>query len=121
MSETQPRLDYAAALENMAGMTDLYQEAAAMFLQDTPELLAGFSTALQRGDLPEARRMAHSLKSSAAMVGAMQLSAEAKEAEMACRALLESSGSVAGLESCAGRLTEEWQALVPLLQAQLPT
>jgi HPt (histidine-containing phosphotransfer) domain-containing protein len=52
------------------------------YLTDAPGLFAQMRSALATGNAEEFRRAAHSLKSNCASLGAMTLSAQAKELEM---------------------------------------
>lgn len=78
---TLPDLDYHAALDNMAGMVELYREALEAFLQEAPLLMQQYRAHWLVGDWPAARRAAHSLKSAAAVMGALALSQAAKALE----------------------------------------
>jgi CheY-like chemotaxis protein len=53
----------------------------ATFFEKSPLLLAGLRRALDSGEEPEARRAAHNLKSNAATLGAVRLTAVCKEVE----------------------------------------
>jgi len=59
----------------------------ALFLEDTPLLLARLEAAALAPDFNELREAAHSLKSSSANLGAMSLSAAAKRVELGARML----------------------------------
>lgn len=76
-----PDFDYDTALANMAGMAELYQEALQSFWQEAPLLQQQYRQWADEASWAEARRAAHSLKSSAAVMGALALSAAAKELE----------------------------------------
>lgn len=52
-----------------------------LYLTDVPQNFRDMRTALQKNDLPTVRRIAHSLKSSSASLGAMQISALASDLE----------------------------------------
>jgi PAS domain S-box-containing protein len=71
------------------------------YLNDATELLAAMRRALADGNVEEFRRAAHSLKSNSANLGAMRLSALAKELEMMAKAgaLDGAADTVAGAES----------------------
>ncbi len=83
------RLDYTAlrTLRASVGEDDasFFDELLADFLADARQLLADLAAALAEGNAAAARRAVHTLKSSAAMFGAMQLSDAAREAEMAAK------------------------------------
>jgi predicted ATPase/signal transduction histidine kinase/DNA-binding NarL/FixJ family response regulator len=73
-----------AALERLAeafGGTAAVAEGLAMFLDEAAELVEAAKSALREGRLEDARRSAHTLKSTASMFGAAALSAAAAEAE----------------------------------------
>jgi signal transduction histidine kinase/FixJ family two-component response regulator len=85
----------------------------ATFFEKSPVLLAGLSHALGRGEQPEARRAAHNLKSNAATLGAIRLSAVCKEVEARVTAgdLAAARALLPGVEQELARATE---ALRPL-------
>src|SRR5262249_29707935 len=62
-----------------------------LFLQDTPRLLAELGSALIHDDVATARRVAHTLKSSSASLGAQALAERCQDLE-----LLAESGSLDG-------------------------
>jgi len=64
-----------------AGESDIARDVVEAFLDTAPGRLKGVSGALSRKDVPTLERHAHSLKASAAMVGALQLSALCAELE----------------------------------------
>lgn len=78
-------LDRQAALERLEQDLELYEEICAIFCDDVPRILAELKTTLKVGDLPAATRHAHSIKSSAANIGATNLSEAARSAENALR------------------------------------
>jgi CheY-like chemotaxis protein len=79
-------LDVAAGLKAANGQPDLYRRVLEIFLRTDD--LAPLQTALAAGDAATARRAAHSLKGSAAMIGATALrdAAGALEAQLAAGA-----------------------------------
>jgi PAS domain S-box-containing protein len=80
-----PVLD-ARALEEIAAATGMsIGELVTMLMADINQLTTGLSAAMAVGQISEMRRMAHSIKSSAAQLGALRLSALAREMEMATR------------------------------------
>jgi HPt (histidine-containing phosphotransfer) domain-containing protein len=91
MSESpRPVLD-AEVIENLkllGGDDDpaLFRDLVEIFLKETPALIAKLEDALGRGDAHALERAAHSLKSSCANLGALTLSAQFKEMELAGRA-----------------------------------
>jgi HPt (histidine-containing phosphotransfer) domain-containing protein len=76
-----PDLDYDTALANMAGMAELYQEALQTFWLEAPLLQQQYCHYASAANWAEARRAAHSLKSSAAVMGGLALSEAAKALE----------------------------------------
>jgi HPt (histidine-containing phosphotransfer) domain-containing protein len=61
------------ALDRLDGLTDLYADVVARFLDDTPGLLPALRTAINSGDMVTAHRAAHSLKGLAGMCGAVSV------------------------------------------------
>lgn len=57
-----------------------------LFVDSAGKAIAEFASAMTQHDGPTMQRVAHSLKSSAATVGALALAAKAREIEMALRA-----------------------------------
>jgi CheY-like chemotaxis protein len=84
-ADALPRLDVTTALDNMAGMQDLYLEAAEMFLVDAPLQFQALQSALAAQDLPTAYRVAHTLKGMAASLGVERLRSWSFQMEHACR------------------------------------
>jgi HPt (histidine-containing phosphotransfer) domain-containing protein len=70
--------------ENLKAMmgADFIGELIDTYLEETPRTLAQLKQALVEGNAEVFRRSAHSIKSSSASFGAVQLSALAKELEM---------------------------------------
>jgi len=69
----------------MPGEPDLLREVVVLFLRDTPERLEALTTAVAASDFATAARAAHSIKGSAANLGAMGLHAVAASAEQDAR------------------------------------
>ena len=65
-----PIHDRAAALEGLDGDEELLQDLAAVFLEDSPRLMAAVRQAVAEGDPGRLERAAHSLKGSVANFGA---------------------------------------------------
>jgi CheY-like chemotaxis protein len=80
-----PRLDAITAIDNMAGMQDLYLEAADMFMVDAPLQFEALQTALSAKDLSTACRAAHTLKGMSASLGVERLRSWSYQMEHACR------------------------------------
>lgn len=79
-------LDRHAALERIEHDQELYAEICGIFREDVPHIIANLKKALLDVDIPVATRHAHSLKSAAANIGAMDLSETAGSAEIAFQA-----------------------------------
>lgn len=79
-----------AALENIRalqrpGSPDILGRIITIFVTQTPDLVQGIMGAVESGDLETIRNNAHSLKSSAAYVGAVEYSSKMAEIERAAR------------------------------------
>ncbi len=73
------------ALEDLLGNQVMYQRMANLFLQEASQFATNFHAACENAPLEEeARRLAHTMKSSAAIVGALKLQELAKKLEQAC-------------------------------------
>ncbi len=77
-------LDVIRSISN--GSNDLLQQVVGLFLESTPPLLHDIEAGLSRGELDRVRVAAHTLKSSAANLGAAVLSDMARRLELAARA-----------------------------------
>ncbi len=80
----QKALDNIRALQ-VAGAPDMLTQIIRIYLDDAPKLLQAIDQALADGDAHAAQKAAHSLKSSSANLGAMQLSGLCKDVEMSGR------------------------------------
>ena len=79
-------------LESTGNDIDFVKELVDTYLADAPAQLDGMAQAIEADNAASLVRPAHTLKSSSATVGAMRLSAVARELEMAGRSgLLEAS------------------------------
>ncbi len=89
MQPSKPTLDRGviASLRELGGDDDpgLFTELVGLFLEDTPERIRALSEALERKDPTALERAAHALKSSAANLGALELSSLFREIEAAGR------------------------------------
>jgi PAS domain S-box-containing protein len=104
-------------LENfleMMGTPALGQEIIALYLRDTPTLLANLRLALDNNDTTLFARSAHSLKSSSAQLGALSLSEKAREMEMMGR-----TGNLAGGEQLLIRAEAVYEKVRAVLAARL--
>ena len=64
------------------GEADLLEKVVGIYLDETPDLIIRLRDAVSAGDFEQLRRTAHALKSSSAHIGAISLSAIAREMEM---------------------------------------
>jgi len=89
MTESKSVLDQEvlASLRELGGEDDpgLFVELVNMFLEDTPERMRALADAMEHGDPTALERSAHALKSSAANLGALDLSKLFREIESAGR------------------------------------
>ena len=85
---------------------DFLVELIDVYLADTPNRLALLRQAIEGGDAETCVREAHTLKSSSANLGALELSASAKEMEAAGRA-----GRTATLADEIGRFESQFAAV----------
>ncbi len=113
---TLPDLDYHAALDNMAGMVELYREALEAFLQEAPLLMQQYRAHWLVGDWPAARRAAHSLKSAAAVMGALALSQAAKALEQLAAAEGHEQVPEAAWQAC----MQAWQRFTQAVAVYFP-
>ncbi len=74
-------LDPAAILERLGGDAEMLREVAELFRQDAAQLLVDLEDALACGDAPRIKRSAHSLKGSAGLFAAEEVTATAQELE----------------------------------------
>ncbi|HEV8627399.1 MAG TPA: response regulator, partial [Acidimicrobiia bacterium] len=91
--------------------SDVIAELIATFFEECPRLLATAATSLAAGQAEELCRAAHSLKSSAAGLGATGLAAEARALEMAAR-----DGDLDRAAGLLARVETAYEAARPRLQ-----
>ena len=96
------------------GDPDIVSEVGGLFLKHSPDKVKAILEALETGDAKGLYLAAHSLKSSSAYIGAMRLSALAKDLEMMGR-----SGVLEGAGDLAERLHEEFDLATKALQAEI--
>ena len=81
--EAPPVLDRAGLLRRLGGDLELIGDVLVAFSADAPGHIAGLQRALDRSDAAAVRRIGHTLKGSAASVGAEALRAVAYQVELA--------------------------------------
>ena len=96
------------------GDPDIVAEVGGLFLKHSPGKVKAILEALETGDAKGLYLAAHSLKSSSAYIGAMRLSALAKDLEMMGR-----SDALEGANDLAKRLQEEFDLAAKALQAEI--
>ena len=96
------------------GDPDIVSEVGGLFLKHSPEKVKAILQAVENGDAKGLQLAAHSLKSSSAYIGAMSLSALAKDLEMMGR-----SGALEGAGDLAERLHKEFDLATEALQAEI--
>ena len=83
------------------------------YVSDSAEQISGIEAALAAGDAEALVRPAHTLKSSSATLGAMELSATARTLEMAARAGDLSDGDT---QRASAAVRGEWEAATAALK-----
>jgi HPt (histidine-containing phosphotransfer) domain-containing protein len=78
-----------APLARMEGDVSTFNRICMIYLKQTPELLRLLEKALMNGEKKEARRLAHSLKSSSANAGCMEMHAMAEIMEISLMKKIE--------------------------------
>lgn len=103
-----PELDVEAGLRHLRGKTTLFLKALRMFRDSCGQKFQlEFRLAVRAGDWRTSERLAHSLKGTAATIGANQVSAVAARLEAAIR-----SSDYAEANALLAELTEKLQVLV---------
>ncbi len=93
-----PDLDTVRGLANHMDDVALYRRMLGMFVDDFNTTPSRLRAALDTGDFPLARRLAHSLKSAAATLGAHALAAAARELEQSYEQMREDGAALARCE-----------------------
>ncbi len=104
-------IDTARGLANNLGQPALYRRVLASFASEFGGSAEAIAAALAAGDFPLARRLAHSLKSAAATIGAHELSRRATVLEARCASGLRADDELA---ACAADLRRVTAALAGL-------
>jgi len=114
-----PILDQGPIAELLEiGGPNLVRELTALFLDETPGLIAAIETALQAEDWETLSRASHSLKSSAFYLGALALSELSRELENQARA--EAPAPCAELSRQAASAFEAARSALLDLQSEFP-
>jgi HPt (histidine-containing phosphotransfer) domain-containing protein len=96
------------------GDPDIIAEVGGLFIEHSPEKVNAIMQSVERGDAKGLLVAAHSLKSSSAYIGAMRLSALAKELELMGR-----SNSLEGAKEKAQKLKEEFDQAVAAIDEEI--
>ena len=110
-------LDVAAALARMGGLSKLYRRAAGDFLQALPGQLAALQP--DEANSQQCAMQAHTLKGTAALLGAVGLSALAAELENQCKATAPQAArtaTLARLHTLAETTREQLQQALQAMQ-----
>ena len=96
------------------GDPDIVAEVGGLFIKHSPDKVNAIMQSVERGDAKGLQIAAHGLKSSSAYVGAMRLSALAKELELMGR-----SNSLDGAIELAQRLKTEFMLVMTVIEAEI--
>lgn len=113
-------MDPVAALKRMGDDVELMEQIIQIFLEDAPGLIHAAREALARGDAPEVRRAAHSLKGMMATLGATSGANGAFHLEQ-CAVGGDLSGASPLIHECGERVAELTRALQAYFESGEPT
>ncbi len=108
-----PRIERDAAIEKFGGDVNLYTTVVERFAKEAPESVDDMAAALRSGARKEAHRLAHTLKGNAALIGAIDLSQFAKDAEAAF-AGVDTAGDEKTLAALRGAIDATLKALASM-------
>ena len=114
-------IDTASALKRTGGNPKRYESLLRKFAQSSAGAVEEIQTALTAGDRETAARTAHSLKGSAANLGAAALATAAAEAETALRTGTGVDDALLGLAASLGTTRSAIQSALPPEQAATET
>jgi PAS domain S-box-containing protein len=109
-------LDVPTALERIAGMQPLYVRMATEFSAGLATTIAQFCEIARSGDRDALRLHLHSLKGTAATMGAMTLSIEAARLEKLCRGPIEDFEPLEHVESLQAVLVPTHSAVIAAIE-----
>jgi CheY-like chemotaxis protein len=113
---TPAGVDSRGAMKELKGNEKLYKRLVAMFLEREVDFVSRFRATCDSGDMGEASRLAHDLKSVSSTLGAQALAQVAEAMESACR---EGAGPDT-LDSLLLRLDEQLKRSMAALAATNP-
>ena len=93
---------------------DAFREVLQLYLEDTPQQLKAMNDALQSGDASHMRRVAHTLKSTSATIGARDFASVLEALERLSR-----GGDLTGAPALVSRISAEYRRVVPAVSALL--
>ncbi len=96
------------------GDPDIIAEVGGLFIKHSPDKVNAIMQSVESGDAKGLHMAAHSLKSSSAYVGAMRLSALAKELELMGR-----SNSLEGAGELSQKLKTEFMLVMAALEKEI--
>jgi two-component system, sensor histidine kinase and response regulator len=108
-------LDLVAALERVEGDRGLLEELLRLFAKECPNNVAEIRRAFEHEDAPLLERLAHTMKGSAASLGAKSVSEAARALEEQAR-----SKSLDGAEAWIERLNAKLKELLGEIETLLP-
>jgi CheY-like chemotaxis protein len=111
-----PLIDVETALGHMDGLTDLYLDLAQQFGQDLHSVVPEYHRALAAALLGDAARQMHTLKGTAATLGALPLSALAAQLETLCKSSTEPTEALAREAELASLVQASLEALQLAMQ-----
>jgi PAS domain S-box-containing protein len=114
-SQRQVPLDKTELRERLQGNEDLLSELVGLFIGDAPKQIQEIHAAVVAGSATRLEYAAHSLKGSAASLGARGLTAVARRLELRGR-----DGNLEGADSDCADLDSEWERLRPELLTLCP-
>lgn len=115
LSRSVSVLNQTAALERLAHNQELYRRLLGMFEQDSAGAVGKIREALQSGDAETARRYAHTLKGTAATIGAEALQQAALQVEK----VLAGQDAETVEDEMLNRLEQELQSVLREIRAEL--
>ncbi|OPZ59373.1 MAG: Signal transduction histidine-protein kinase BarA [Deltaproteobacteria bacterium ADurb.Bin510] len=114
LQDEPEHLDLDGLLQRMGGDEGLARRVMTVFVQSVPAQLRALGEACARRDAELVHQIGHTIKGAAASTGAVRLSELAFEVELAGQ-----QADLARAGELSTRLAEEFQALEPLVRAQL--
>jgi signal transduction histidine kinase/CheY-like chemotaxis protein len=118
------QVDVEGAIAQLEGMRSLYLELVQQYLAELHTIVPEFQRLLNASKMPEATRLMHTLKGTAATLGVTQLSQFALELETFCKACVEPKAALEKAPELEAMVNASIAALsqaIAVLQAELST